>query len=83
MIACARWLGRTSDSCTRKPEGCSCADEERATALAARLDAATTMEILIDIAQDIQHIAGHYTRSRMERVFKRRFDEIKSTTHHQ
>lgn len=44
MIACARWLGCTSDSCTRKPDGCSCADEERATALAARIEAATTME---------------------------------------
>ena len=28
MVACARWLGRTSETCTRKPDGCICEKEE-------------------------------------------------------
>ncbi len=28
MIACAKWLGRTSETCTRKPDGCICEKEE-------------------------------------------------------
>lgn len=27
MIACAKWLGRTHDTCTRKPDGCICEKE--------------------------------------------------------
>ena len=28
VIACAKWLGRTSSTCTRKPDGCICEKEE-------------------------------------------------------
>lgn len=80
MIACARWLGRTSDTCTRAPDGCSCADDDLALSLTADLEAAATREALIEIAQGIQHIHGHYRRDRVERVFKRRFDALKTTT---
>lgn len=33
MIACAKWLGRTGATCTRKPDGCIC-EREEATILA-------------------------------------------------
>jgi hypothetical protein len=29
MIACAKWLGRTSERCTRKPFGCICEGKEK------------------------------------------------------
>lgn len=29
MIACAKWLGRTSDTCTRGDDGCVCKREEQ------------------------------------------------------
>lgn len=35
MIACAKWLGRTSQACTRKPDGCMCAGQEAIQALIA------------------------------------------------
>jgi len=28
MVACAKFLGRTSNSCTRKPDGCICEKKE-------------------------------------------------------
>lgn len=77
MIACARWLGRTSATCTRKPDGCLCADEELATAVAAALEAAKTRDELIAASQQIQHVQGISRRDRLGAIVRRRLDEFK------
>ncbi len=79
MIACAEWLGRTSETCTRKPDGCACAEDELATSITAAMEAAKTRMELIKASQQIEHVQGFSRCERLAKVFKRRYDELKTT----